>query len=389
MVTELNQEIREILIEEGAEDIYKCFQCGKCTSICPWFQIEVFDFPAYTFSLKTAMGDMAASEDKFELEAEIDMIYRCVGCEACTDQCPHGISTPNILRAARRLLVDFGSYPDTLKSVVQKIHSDANPLGEPREKRADWANGLEIPSFSADLEFLYFTCCLTAYDPRMQKLSKATSFLLKKAGISFGILGEKESCCGEAIRRIGSESIFQEVSKANISNFENYLVKKVIVSSPHCYSTFKNEYPEFGAEIEVSHITEILFDSIERGTIIPNKEFNKKVVYHDPCDLGRKNNIYDEPRNVLKSIPGLELLEVEDFNRNLSVCCGAGSGGLWMEWDKDERIVNVRLKQLLETGADVIAVACPYCLQMFEETLKSMNSNVLVMDVTEILLESL
>lgn len=386
---EINEEIREVLIEEGAIDIYKCYQCGKCTSICPWYQVDLYDFPVYRFSLETAMGMVASSEDKDELAAEIDKIYRCVGCEACLDQCPHGIDTPKILRAAKRLLVDFGSYPETLKSTVQKIKNVGNPFGEPAEKRADWAKDLNVPEFQSEIDYLYFPCCLPAYDARNQNIARSTVGIFQKFDISFGILGTKEHCCGEAVRKIGAEQVFKQVCKANIKEFKNFGVTKALVSSPHCYSTFKNEYPEFGAEFEALHITQFLAELIDEGKIIPKKEFNKKVVYHDPCTLGRKNEIYEEPRNILQSIPGLELVEVEEFNRNLSVCCGAGSGGLWMEWDKDERIVNVRLKQLIETGADIIAVACPYCLQMFEETLKSMNSEIEVMDVTEILYESI
>lgn len=385
----INNEIREVLIEEGAEDIYKCYQCGKCTSICPWFQVDMYDFPVYRFSLETAMGIVASSEDKDELAAEIDKIYRCVGCVACLDQCPHGIDTPKILRAARRLLVDFGSYPETLKSTVQKVKNVGNPFGEPVEKRADWAQDLNIPEMQLEIDYLYFPCCLPAYDARNQNIARSTAGIFQKFDISFGILGTKEHCCGEAIRKIGAEQVFKQVCKANIKEFEKSGVQKVLVSSPHCFTTFKNEYPEFGAEFETLHITQFLAELIDEGKIIPNKEFNRKVVYHDPCMLGRRNKIYEEPRKILQSIPGLELVEVEEFNRNLSVCCGAGSGGLWMEWDKDERIVNVRIKQLIETGADIIAVACPYCLQMFEETLKSMNSEIQVMDVTEILYNSL
>ena len=386
---EINDEIREVLIEEGAEDIYKCYQCGICTSICPWFQVDLYDFPVYRFSLETAMGMVASSEDKDELAAEIDKIYRCVGCEACLTQCPHGIDTPKILRAARRLLVDFGSYPETLKSTVQKIKNVGNPLGEPAEKRADWAIDLNVPKFQEGMDYLYFPCCLPAYDSRIQSVAKATAKILQQYNISFGILGEKERCCGEAIRKVGAEKVFTEVCKTNIKEFSVSGVKNVLVSSPHCFTTFKNEYPKFGADFETLHITQFLSKLIDEGTIKPSKEFNKKVVYHDPCTLGRKNGVYEEPRNILQSIPGLELVEVENFNRNLSVCCGAGSGGLWMEWEKNERIADVRLKQLIETGADVIAVACPYCLQMFEETLKSMNSEIEVMDVTEILYESM
>jgi Fe-S oxidoreductase len=388
-VEEINDEIREVLLEEGAEGIYKCYQCGKCTSACPWYQVDFYEFPVYRFSLETAMGMVASSEEKDELAAEIDRIYRCVGCEACLNVCPHGINTPNILRAARRLLVDFGSYPDTLKSTVQKIKNVGNPFGESSDKRADWAADLNIQEYQEELEYLYFPCCVPAYDTRNQNIARSTTGILQKAGVSFGILGTKESCCGEAIRRVGAEQVFKRVCKSNIKEFKKSGVKKVLASSPHCFTTFKNEYPEFGADFEALHITQFLAKLIEDGKIKSSKEFNKKVVYHDPCTLGRKNGVYEEPRNVLKSIPGLELVEVENFNRNLSVCCGAGSGGLWMEWEKDERIVNVRLKQLLETGADVIAVACPYCLQMFEETLKSMNSEIPVLDVTEILYESL
>ena len=386
---DINDEIREVLIEEGAEDIYKCYQCGICTSICPWFQVDMYNFPVYRFSLETSMGMVASSEDKDELAAEIDKIYRCVGCDACVTQCPHGIDTPSILRAARRLLVDFGSYPETLKSTAQKIKNVGNPLGEPAEKRADWAIDLNVPKFQEGMDHLYFPCCLPAYDSRIQNVAKATAKILQQYNISFGILGEKERCCGEAIRKVGAEKVFTEVCKTNIKEFSGSGVKNVLVSSPHCFTTFKNEYPEFGADFETLHITQFLSKLIDEGTIKPSKEFNKKVVYHDPCTLGRKNGVYEEPRNCLKCIPGLELLEVEEFNRNLSVCCGAGSGGLWMEWEKNERIADVRLKQLIDTGADIIAVACPYCLQMFEETLKSMNLEIQVLDVTEILYESL
>ena len=386
---EINLEIRDILVEEGALDIYKCYQCGKCTSICPWFQVGTYDFPVFRFSLETALGMVASSEDKEELAQEVDKIYHCVGCEACVDQCPHGINIPNILRAARRLLVDFGSYPDALKSIVQKINNVGNPIGEPREKRADWAKELNIQDFHSGMEFLYFPCCIPAYDSRLQKVANATVMILRKNRISFGILGVHENCCGEAIRRIGAEQIFKKVAKANITAFENAGVSKVLVTSPHCYTSFKNDYPEFGANFEVIHTTQYFSQLIEEGKITPKGKFEKKVVYHDPCTLGRQSGIYEEPRTILKRIPGLTLLEVEDFNRNLSVCCGAGSGGLWMDWEKDERIGDVRIKQLIETGAEIIAVACPYCLQMFEETIKSMDIDIQVMDIAEILYESL
>ncbi|UCG30187.1 MAG: (Fe-S)-binding protein [candidate division WOR-3 bacterium] len=389
IVVEINPEIREALVEMGAVDAYKCYQCGKCASVCPWFQVGTYEFLVFRFPLETVLGLIASSEDKDDLAREVDKIYRCVGCEACVDQCPLGVKMPHILRSARRILVDFGSYPENLKSVVQKIRNVGNPLGEPREKRADWAEEIGVKDYSEEMEILYFACCLPSYDTRLKNVAKATAFLLKRAGVSFGILGAKESCCGEAIRRVGAESVYQETARSNIGNFKESGVKKVLVSSPHCYVTFQKEYPDLGGEFDAVHSTEFFWKCIEQGKILPKKSFGKKVVYHDPCTLGRQSGIYDAPRNILGSIPDLELLEVEDFSRNLSLCCGAGSGALWIDWPKGERMADIRIKQLVDTGADVIAVACPYCLQMFEETVKAMNLNVQVMDVSEILFESL
>ncbi len=385
---EINSEIRDALIEEGARDAYKCYQCGKCSSICPWFQVGTYEFPVHRLGEETLLGLLASSEEKDELAREVDKIYRCVGCEACIDQCPLGVNIPKILRAARRILVDFGSYPETLKSVVQKLRNVANPLGESPERRGDWSSELNVPNYDSRLEYLYFSGCLPAYDVRLKKVANATVRLLQLAGVTFGILGEKENCCGEAVRRIGAEKVYQELTKRNIEVFNAVGVKKIITTSPHCYTTFKKEYPDFGGVFEVFHITQILARLIVEKKIVPQKAFKKKVVYHDPCTLGRQNSIYEEPRIVLRSIPELELVEVENFNHNLSVCCGAGSGGLWQDWQRDERIAEVRVNQLLATGAEVIAVACPYCLQMFEETIKSMGKTTPVLSVSEILYEA-
>ena len=389
IVVEINPEIRDALVEMGAVDAYKCYQCGKCASVCPWFQVGTYEFLVFRFPLETVLGLIASSEDKDELAREVDKIYRCVGCEACVDQCPLGVKMPHILRSARRILVDFGSYPENLKSVVQKIHNVGNPLGEPRENRGDWAKDSGVGDYSKDMEMLYFACCLPSYNNRIRNVAKSTAGLLKRAGVSFGILGQKESCCGEAIRRVGAEKIFEETARSNIESFKEADVKRVLVSSPHCLVTFQKEYPDFGGEFKAVHTTEFLWDCIERGKIVPKKSLKKKVVYHDPCTLGRQSGIYDPPRNILKSIPGLELLEVEDFSRNLSLCCGAGSGALWIDWPKGERMADIRVKQLVDTGAEIIAVACPYCLQMFEETVKAMNLDIEVKDVSELLYDSM
>ncbi len=385
LIDEINPEIRDVLIEMGAEDIFKCYQCGKCGSACPWFQVGTYDFPVFRVALEAALGTLAASEDKEELAREIDKVYRCVGCEACVDQCPHGVDIPKIFRAARRLLVDFGSYPEVLKATVRRIRETSNPFGEPKDKRPEWAKEIGIKHFDPSMEFLYFAGCIPAFDLRARRVAQATARLLLATEVPFGTLGTAENCCCEIVRRIGAEGVFTELASANIEAFLKAGVERIFVTCPHCYDSFKNEYPDLGSKFEVLHSSQYLLDFIEEGKLKPKRPFEYRVVYHDPCVLGRQNGIYDEPRSILRSIPGIELVEVEDFSRSLSVCCGAGSGGLWMEWDRDERIASVRAKQLTETGADVIAVACPYCLQMIEETTKSLDSEIPVMDVAEIL----
>jgi Fe-S oxidoreductase len=329
------------------------------------------------------------SDDADVIEQEVSDVYRCVGCESCTTWCPHEVSMPNIMRAIRRILVEFGSYPAELSESVGRIASSGNPFGEPRENRGLWAEEIQIAAFGPDTEYLHAPCCVPAYDPRARSVARATAAVLNTAGVSFGTLGDAESCCGEAIRRAGAEEVFQEVAGANIEAYRSAGVKKILVTSPHCYTTFANEYGEFGADFEIVHQTQLFHKLLSDGLLVPNVSLAKKVVYHDPCMLGRTNGIYDEPREVLKSIPDLELVEIPCFNREHSLCCGGGSGGVWLERPKGERLSDVRVQQAIDTGAEILAVACPYCLQMFEDSVKTMDVDLEVKDVSELLAESL
>jgi Fe-S oxidoreductase len=289
----------------------------------------------------------------------------------------------------RRILVDYGSMPAELKPVISKIYNQGNPLGSDREKRAGWSEGLDVKAFEPSMEYLYFSCCLPAYDVRGQEVARATAKILSKAGVSYGILGDAESCCSEAIRRAGAEKVFQEVAAKNVEAFKAAGVKKVLTTSPHCYSSFQLDYPEVGGDFEVVHVTQLYHDLITSGALKPEKNLGKRVVYHDPCTLGRQNSIYEEPRTVLRAIPGLELVEFEPDNREFSVCCGGGSGGLWLDWPKGERLSDLRVEQALETGAEILAVACPYCLSMFEDSVKTMGVELEVKDISELLSDAL
>jgi Fe-S oxidoreductase len=312
-----------------------------------------------------------------------------VGCEACKSTCPRGISQAKVMRAVRRVLTEFGGMPGTLQSVVASISSGGNPFMEGPEKRTEWTKGLDVPKFDGTQEYLYFSCCTPAYDARAKKLAVATVKILKAAGISFGIIGEEEKCCCEAIRRGGAEEVFANVAMANIAAFDAAGVKKILVQSPHCLITFKNEYPEFEGNYEVVHVTELFHSLLKDGKLKPHRPIEKKAVYHDPCTLGRQSGIYDEPRGVLKSIPGLELIEFPNFSREFSVCCGGGGGGLWVEQEMDARLSNLRVRQAVETGADILVVACPYCLQMFADAGANLGLELQISDVSELLAESL
>jgi Fe-S oxidoreductase len=245
------------------------------------------------------------------------------------------------------------------------------------------------------MEVLYFVGCYYSYDPRLQKVAVATAKLLEKAGVEFGILGDIESCCGESIRKAGNEEVFRTLAKENIKAFIDQGVKRILVSSPHCYHTFKNEYPEFMVSFDVVHVSQYLAELVEAGRLVlpegsGNGEPAKKVTYHDPCYLGRHNGVYDQPRSVMRNLPGLELVEMPDTLHN-SLCCGGGGGRIWMETPKEERFSDLRVAQAREVGAEVLATSCPYCISNFEESaLGPEGGEVLaIKDITEVLNEAL
>lgn len=384
-----NPEIRDTIIESGGEDAIKCYQCGRCMAACPWNLFGSINYTTYRLCQRIRLGAIIDSEDRDDIAADTEEVYRCIGCDSCRHECPRGVNLSDVLRAIRRILVDYDSYPSELKSVINRLYNTGNPLGEPAEKRSEWADALSIPRFDESCDYFYFACCVPSYDPRGQKVARATAAILKKLKVNFGIIGEQEFCCGEAVRRVGAEKVYQTALKTNTDLFKKMNVRNIITTSPHCQKTFKTDYLEEGDGFETVHITELLYKLIAQKKIIPRKGFEKKVVYHDPCTLGRQLGIYEEPREILKSITGLRVVDVPVFNREFSVCCGAGAMGLWRDWPQDERLATFRVQQLLETGADVIAVACPYCLQMFEETLKSMSNDTPVMDITEILAKAM
>ncbi len=384
-----DRDVAEVILEAGGTDALRCYQCGMCMAVCPWYQVTAVDFPVYRLPQSVRLGALIASEDAEEIEREVIEVYRCVGCEACLNRCPHGVDLPTVMRSIRRILVEYDSYPADLKDSVSRIQSFGNPFGEPREKRTKITDEMEVPAFEADMEYLLFRCCVSAYDPAGNRAAKGLIRSLQRAGTSIGVLGSEESCCCESVRRVGAEDVFQELAKGNIAAFTTVGARRIVTTSSHCYTTFVRDYPELGADFEYLHYTQLLDSLIKEKRLTPEKALGKKVVYHDPCTLGRQNGIYEEPRNILRSIPELEMLEFPYFNSENSLCCGGGSGGVWLERPKEERMSDVRVRQAVETGAEILAVACPYCYQMFEDSVKTLGVDLEIRDVAELLADSL
>ena len=366
-------------IKEAGGEIFKlCFQCGLCDAVCPWNKVR-------TFSMRKIIREAAFGLSEIEGED----IWRCTTCGACPAQCPRGVKQIDVSVALRRVATEYELFPPSVRSARTaraSIISEGNPLQGERNKRADWAKDLSVKMFTEGMEALYFVGCYFSYDPRMKKVATVTANILKKAGVEFGILGDKESCCGESIRKTGSEEVFKNLAKENIKTFIDNGVKKIIVSSPHCYHTFKNEYPEFMVNFEVVHISQYILELINEGRLELTGEFAKKVTYHDPCYLGRHNGVYDEPRDLLRKVSGLDLVEMSAFGKN-SLCCGGGGGRIWMDTPKEERFSDIRLEQANEVGAQILATSCPYCITNFEESRLNLEyDDVLeIKDITEII----
>jgi Fe-S oxidoreductase len=376
------KEIVDVIKESGGDAFKRCFQCGLCDTVCPWNRVRNF-----------SMRKLVRQATFGFTEIESEEMWLCTTCGRCPQQCPRDVKQIESGIALRRVATEYGVFPASVKPVrtaVGSLIGEGNPLGEDRKKRGDWAKGHSVKTFSDEMEILYFPGCYPSFDPRAKKIAIATAKILNTAGVDFGILGAKENCCGESIRKTGDEELFKRLAKENIKTFIDNGVKKILVSSPHCYHTFKNEYPEFMVNFEVVHITEYLFDLMNEGRLEFTREFPRKITYHDPCYLGRHNGIFDEPREILKKIPGLELTEMSE-SRMDSLCCGGGGGRVWMETQKGERFGDLRIEQAVEVGAELLVTSCPYCITMFEDSRVTMgfDEKIEIKDITEIVQEVL
>ncbi|MBA7673810.1 EtfAB:quinone oxidoreductase [subsurface metagenome] len=323
-----------------------------------------------------------------------EVIWDCTTCRACQEVCPVFIEhIDKIIDMRRNLVLEQAEMPETAEMALRCIEERGHTCKGTTACRTDWCGDIEgakLLSEDQDVEILYFVGCSAALEDRNMKVSAALGRILQAAGVKFGVLGEEESCCGEPARRMGNEYLFQLQAMKNIETFKRYGVKRIVVSCPHGYNTLKNEYPQFGGDFEVIHHSQFIAELIKQGRLKLKDGVSEKITYHDACYLGRHNDIYNEPRQVVKAIPGSQFTEMARRRRR-SFCCGAGGGHMWMEESVGTRISEMRTDQALSTEASVLATACPFCLQMFEDAIKAKEASesITAMDIAELVLRAI
>ncbi|MBU0505780.1 (Fe-S)-binding protein [bacterium] len=395
-------------------DWYSCTECGRCSDQCPAHNSEKPLSPKeLTISLRNylyeksdkliakkcgkydgSVDDLKLIPDEKPLVGDTishDLLWSCTTCRACEEACPVFIEyVQEIIDMRRNLVLMQGTFPAEVQPVFQNMERNSNPWGISFNDRAKWAEGLDIPVMADNpaVEYLYFVGCAGSFDEQNKKVSQAFAKLLKKAGVSFGILGIEEKCNGDSARRMGNEYLAQTMMQENVATFNKYNVKKIITTCPHCYNTIKNEYPQFDGNYEVLTHVELLNQLVKEGKLNPTKDVDMVATFHDSCYLGRYNDVYDAPRELLQAIPGVRVEEMPN-SRDQGRCCGAGGGRMWMEENIGKRVNQMRLDDAKKTHATCVATACPFCKVMLTDAIgETETENMNSRDVAEVLLES-
>ncbi len=372
-------------------DGYACAVCGRCSEVCPANVSGkilspmhiVENLKEHVLDAGPELADGTDAQDERPLIGRwlpTEAIWDCLTCGACVSECPVGVEhVETIVDVRRHLVMETAEMPDTAREALTSMEQRGHPWRGTQHTRTDWTEGLSIRTIAdhPGAEYLLWVGCTAALEERSRSVARSMARVLIRAGVDFAILGEEERCTGDPARRMGNEYLYQVLAGHNISTFERYSVRKIVTICPHCFNTIKNEYPALGGEYTVMHYTELVAELIDSGAIVPAAAVLPgkgadpgSVTYHDSCYLGRQNGLYEEPRRIARSIPGLRLGEME-LNRRRSFCCGAGGGHMWMEESRGQRIDHLRTDQFLETGSEAVVVSCPFCLQMFEQAIPS------------------
>ncbi len=362
-------------------ELFACVQCGKCTAGCP-------------MALKTKLNPrqliqrLLVAGNGFDLEGR-EELWDCTTCATCSTRCPKKVNPMETIIGLRGAFVEKGRVHPNVKTALESTFRQGNPLTMPRDQRGAWASDLSLKPMAEGTEYLYYVGCTPSYDPRVQKVARSLVTILQKAGVDFGIMGNQENCCGSEVRRLGEAGLFEMMSEENTETFKGLGVNKMFTTSPHCFNAYRNDYPKNG--MQVQHYTQILAGLVEGKKLEFSGRLEKSITYHDPCYLGKHNGVFDEPRAVLAAIPGAKLIEM-DRSRTKSLCCEGGGGRMWLEGTNPGlRLAQLRVKEALETGAEVLATACPFCLLTLDEAVKHLNAEdkLRVMDVAELVAQAL
>jgi len=379
-------------------DAYACTECGRCTEACPANATGKSLNPMLIITnmrdTLLAQGDAIAHGKTAELPGMLetvhasDAIWACTTCYACQYECPvYNEHLPKIIAMRRHMVLMEGNMPAEAMQPMRNIETNYNPWGIAWDQRAKWAEGMGVPVLGedgGDPEYLFWVGCAGSFDDRNRRVVQAFARVMKKAGVSFAILGKEEKCTGDPARRIGNEYLFQTLAKENIATMKKRKVRKVVTACPHCFNTIKNEYPQFGGDFKVIHHTQMLAELMDRGRIRATKALREAVTYHDACYLSRYNGIIQEPRDVLLKL-GVINVEMEQHG-DRGFCCGAGGARMWMEETVGEKVNHRRLSHVEKTGAKTVASACPYCLIMFDDAAKTKNrEDIRRQDIVELL----
>ncbi len=384
-------------------DAYACIMCNRCQDACPAYvtgkelspsALEINKrYYIRSNAKKLTTGENGDDLPLLEYAISEDAVWACTTCGACVDICPVANEPMvDIVHMRRNQVMMESAFPAELKNTFQNLERNYTPWAFSHADRAKWAEGLDIPTVkdNPDFEYLYWVGCAGSYDNRYKKVSRAFTALLKMAGVNFAILGDEEKCNGDTARRLGNEYLANMMMLENVEILNGYNVKKIITTCPHCFNIFGKEYPDFNGKYEVIHHSDFLMELIKAGKLRVSKEQQKKITYHDSCYLGRYNSVYDSPRDVIKSIGGVNYAEMNRI-RDKGFCCGAGGGRMWMEETVGKRVNVDRTEEALSLKPDVIGTACPFCMTMMTDGVKSKekDEDVAVKDIAELLLEAM
>jgi Fe-S oxidoreductase len=374
--------------------LHKCLRCGFCKTlpkegdfrrICPPGVWGGFESYYSSGKPRIALG-LLDGKIKWS-EGLVDSIYSCTSCAACKELCIYDYSgcCLQVNDALKVEAVEHGFIPDNLKKALKNTYTLGNPWGGSKSKREDWTKDLGIKKAGETRsELTYFAGCTVAYDPRNQEVARSFVAIMKKAGIRFSFLGSEEKCCGNEILKIGERGLYETLANENLATFEKHGIRKLATTCPHSYNVFLNE-PPYKGRIEVQHHTQLIADSIDSGNLKLLKNIRKSATYHDPCFLGRYNEVYDAPRKILASILGLDVIEMPR-NRNYSYCCGGGGGRIWMHEHPSESPRIIRVREAKEINPDIIVTSCPFCLMNLKDGIETIgeDTHIKVMDIAEL-----